>query len=273
MREVNEEEYKKNVENNMDKIFEISGVDFTYGNGNVLESIDFAIEKGENTAILGPNGSGKTTLLRLLYRSLNPTRGTLKLFGSKKLSRREISMRVAVVSKAENTSISFSVFEMIMMGRYIRSRGIWFENEEDRKKAKEIMSRLDIERFANKYFNCLSSGEQQRVLIGRALAQSPEVMLLDEPTSHLDISHQIYCHSLFKELNDTLGITIVMVSHDLNLAAQFCSRIVLIKSGKIYADGSPEDVLNKENIKKVYGIETIVDTNPATSKPRVTLIS
>ncbi len=239
----------------------------------MLKGINFTVKKGENTAILGPNGSGKTTLLRLLYRSLTPSAGTLEIFGRKKLSRGEISKRIAVVSKAENTSISFSVSEMIMMGRYIKSKGIWFENNEDRGKAREIMKRLGIENFADKYFNCLSSGEQQRVLIGRALAQSPEVMLLDEPTSHLDISHQVYCHSLFRELNESSGITVVTVSHDLNLAAQFCSRLVLVKDGRIFADGRPEDVLNEDNIKKVYGIDTIVDMNPTTSKPRVTLIS
>ncbi|RMF92463.1 MAG: ABC transporter ATP-binding protein [Candidatus Schekmanbacteria bacterium] len=256
----------------MNTVFKISDVAFSYGNGMVLKGINMSVQKGENIAILGPNGSGKTTLLRLLYKSLTPSKGTIKLFGKDKMSRKEISKKIAVVSKAENTSISFTVFEMIMMGRYLKSKGIWFENKEDKERARDIMKRLDIDRYSDKYFNCLSSGEQQRVLIGRALAQGPEVMLLDEPTSHLDLSHQVYCHSLFCKLNESMKITVVMVSHDLNLAAQFCKRIILIKDGSIYADGVPEDVLTEKNIEDVYGVKTIVDYNPSTSKPRITLI-
>ncbi|MBI5376528.1 MAG: ABC transporter ATP-binding protein [Candidatus Schekmanbacteria bacterium] len=257
----------------MDEVLKIEGIDFSYGNGNVLYNVNLSVNEGEMLAILGPNGCGKTTLLRLIYGALKASRGRITLFGKEHLSRKEVSEKVAIVSKSENTSISFLVSEMVMMGRYVKSKGIWFENNEDKKMIAGILDELHIEHLSAKYFNCLSSGEQQRVLIGRALAQKPELMLLDEPTSHLDISHQLECHSLLKKLNDSSGMTMVIISHDLNLAAQFCSRIILMKDGRVFADGHAGDVLTEQNIREVYGIDTIVDGNPVTGTPRVTLLS
>jgi iron complex transport system ATP-binding protein len=156
------------------------------------------------------------------------------------------------------------------MGRYPYLRGWAFESEEDHRMARSAMERMEVDGFASRLFSELSGGEKQRVIIARALAQEPEVLLLDEPATFLDLHHQVGIYAILGELNRYEGMTLVLVSHDLNMASQFCHRLLLLDKGRMAQLGSPEEVLTVERIREIYRCEAIVDTHPVTGKPRVT---
>jgi iron complex transport system ATP-binding protein len=241
----------------------------------VLRSVTLHVVNGEFLTIVGPNGSGKSTLLRLLDRILSPQRGEIRLHERPlaSFSRQEIAQRVAFVPQDTGMLFPFTVQQIALMGRSPHSKGAVFENAADRRIASEMMDLMDIGHLAHQPITALSGGERQRAFIARALAQAPEILLLDEPNAHLDIAHQLDVFSILRRLNRERRLTVVSVSHDLNLAAAFSDRIAMLRCGSVAALGTPEEVLTEEHIKDVFQTEVVVDTHPLDRTTRVSLIT
>ncbi len=258
----------------MDPIIKAADLSFSYRDKPVLEGISFSVFRREFISIIGPNGSGKTTLIKLLYGYLSPSSGSIYYDGIplNKIARREVAKRVAVVSQTPQFNLQLTALEMVLMGRSPYMGLLGFEGKKDFKIANEAMALTDVADLKDRSIFHLSGGELQRVLIARALAQKPQIMLLDEPTSYLDIKHQIKTYQLLKRLNAEHGITVVSVSHDINLASQFSDRLLVMKGGKIHGAGPPEEVITKETLDFVYDCHVLVDQNPVVGRPRVTPI-
>ena len=255
-------------------MIEVHSVSFRYHEDWVLQDVSFRVEKGEFVGVIGPNGSGKTTLLKILYRLLSPQKGEIlfELVPMKKMDRADIAKRIAVVAQETHLLFPFSVLETVMMGRSPHLGHLMFESEKDMEIAKKAMEWTEILPFSERSMDELSGGERKRVFIARALAQEPEVILLDEPTANLDIHHQMDFLDLILTLNREKGLTIVMASHDINIASEFCDRLILLRGGGIYRAGTPDQVITKENIENVYGCEVWVDQNPFSGMPRISLL-
>ncbi|MGA2516823.1 MAG: ABC transporter ATP-binding protein [Thermodesulfobacteriota bacterium] len=255
-------------------MIEAHSISFRYHEAWVLQEVSFRVEKGEFVGVIGPNGSGKTTLLKLLYGLLAPQRGEIlfELVPMKKMDRRDIAKRIAVVAQETQLLFPFSVLETVLMGRSPYLGRLLFESEKDLEIARKAMEWTKILPFSERPVEELSGGERKRVFIARALAQEPEVILLDEPTANLDIEHQIDFLDLILTLNRERGLTIVMASHDMNIASEFCDRLILLQEGRIYQMGTPEEVVTKENIESVYGCEVWIDQHPVSGMPRISLL-
>jgi len=255
-------------------MIEVHSVSFRYHEDWVLQDVSFRVEKGEFVGVIGPNGSGKTTLLKILYRLLSPQKGEIlfELVSMKKMGRADIAKRIAVVAQETHLLFPFSVLETVLMGRSPYLGPLMFESEKDLEIAKKAMEWTKVLPFSERPMDELSGGERKRVFIARALAQEPEVILLDEPTTNLDIHHQMDFLDLILTLNRERGLTIVMASHDMNIASEFCDRLILLQEGRIYKMGTPDEVITKENIEKVYGCEIWVDQNPFSGMPRINLL-
>lgn len=255
-------------------MIEAHSISFRYHEAWVLQEVSFRVEKGEFIGVIGPNGSGKTTLLKLLYRLLAPQRGEIlfELVPMKKMDRRDIAKRIAVVAQETQLLFPFSVHETVLMGRSPYLGRFLFESEKDLEIARKAMEWTKILPFSERPVDELSGGERKRVFIARALAQEPEVILLDEPTANLDIQHQIDFLNLILTLNRDRGLTIVMASHDMNIASEFCDRLILLQGGGIYQMGTPEEVVTKKNIENVYGCEVWIDQHPVSGMPRISLL-
>jgi len=242
-----------------------------YPGAEVLKGISIPVGRGEFVGVIGPNGSGKTTLLRALSRTLPPSSGRVELDGRciHSISSREFARRVAVVPQDTWVAFDFSVLEVALMGRSPRLGRLAVESGKDYEIAHRALTQTGTDHLASRPITALSGGERQRVMLARALAQEPEVLLLDEPTSHLDISFQFEMMDLVRKLNRDAGLTVVAVLHDLSLAAQYCDRLVMIGSGKVFADGPPEKVITAASIRAVYGAEVWVRRHPSTHRPYV----
>ncbi|MFA5089455.1 MAG: ABC transporter ATP-binding protein [Candidatus Omnitrophota bacterium] len=224
--------------------------------------------------MIGPNGCGKTTLLRLASRILHPVKGEV-CFRKENILRmglKEFCRKVAFVSQDVGTDFSFTVMEIVLMGRIPHLKRMQFETKKDIEIVREALSLTDVLGLEGKRIDELSSGERQRVVIARALAQEPVLLLLDEPTAHLDIGHQIQVLDLLKRLNRKNNLTIVIVLHDLNLASAYCNRIALMNKGAIFKEGSPREVLTYQNIETVYKTVVLVNDNSVTGRPNVILV-
>lgn len=253
----------------------INNLNGGYHKETVIRDISLEIKEGDFLGIIGPNGSGKTTLLRLMSRVLSPQKGSIMLHGKdiNSLDLKEFCQKVAFVSQDALINFSFSVWEIALMGRIPHLKRLQLEGKEDILAAKNALKMTGMQDLKDKLMDELSSGERQLAIIARALTQEPVLLFLDEPTSHLDIGHQIQILDLLKKLNRRKNLTIVTVLHDLNLAGAYCNRIVLLDSGRVFKDGTPDEVLTYQNIEKVYKTVVVVNKNPINSRPHVILVS
>jgi iron complex transport system ATP-binding protein len=246
---------------------------FSYNEMEVLRSISCSIAAEEFLGIIGPNGSGKTTFLKILNGELLPAWGEVLLDGTPvmKMSRRQIAQKVAVVPQVQELAFRFSVLELVLMGRSPHLALLQFERRRDIEIAQWAIRMTNSAHLADRDLSELSAGERQRVFIARALAQETAMILMDEGTAFLDIGHQVEIMAFMRQLNDERGITVVVVTQDINLASAYCDRILLFNAGRIHSMGTPDTVINQANIEEVYGLPVIVDENPETKRPRLTL--
>jgi iron complex transport system ATP-binding protein len=246
-------------------------VAFAYGRVPVLAGLDLSVAAGSITGILGPNGSGKTTLVRLASAVLRPASGRIAVYGGDLdvLAPRERARRVAVVPQEAHPVFDFTVEEIVRMGRAPHLSLLGFEGPRDRAVAREAMEQCEVAHVGSRSFRALSGGERQRVMLARALAQEARLLLLDEPTAFLDLRHRLTVYALLAKLHRERGLTIVVISHDINLAARHCDRLVLLRGGAIAAEGTPAEVLRPDPIRSVYDVEVEVRTDPSSGRPFV----
>ncbi len=237
---------------------EISGVHFQYNSVAILEDVCLSVQKGEVLSLVGPNGSGKTTLLKCINRILKPKRGTVLLEGEnvQGLHLRELAQSIGYVPQSSPASLALTVFDTVLLGRkpYVD----WKTGERDKHVVFEILRLMKLEEIAFRMFNELSGGEKQKVLVARAFAQEPQVLLLDEPTSNLDLRHQFEVLELVIDMVAARGLSAVMAMHDLNLASRFSDKLAILKNGRVYAAGQGRDILTSQNIREVYGVEAVI---------------
>jgi iron complex transport system ATP-binding protein len=257
----------------MEPLLTLNNVGFNYEDSWTLRGINLHVHRGELLGILGPNGSGKTTLLKIMDGILAPDEGEILVNGRSLLSlgRKETARRIAMVSQENYFGFDFSVLEVVLMGRFPHLGRLEFEGDRDVKVALKALDATHTRSLSGRSIHRLSGGEKQRVLIARALAQEPQLILLDEPTSFLDIKYKREIFQLISTLSEDRGLAVVVVTHDLDLTAQYCQRLVLLKQGEIYQMGDPATVITPSNIWTVYDCPVLVDRNPATGTPRVSL--
>jgi len=256
-------------------VIEMRGVTCGYGEKTVLHDIDLSVGGGEFFGIIGPNGSGKTTMLRAMTRLIKPVKGTVLLGGvdMKTLPIADVARKIAVVSQSMPL-IEMTVREFVLLGRIPYYRKFqFFEKEEDDTIAERAMEMTGIGHLGETLMSEMSAGEVQLAFIARGLAQQPEVLLLDEPTSHLDITHQAAILDLVRRLNRQDGLTVVIILHDLNLASEYCDRLVLMEAGTVRKVGTPAEVLDYETIEEVYRTVVVVRENPLSHKPFIMIVS
>ncbi len=264
---------------------EVEQLSFRYGAAEgagrlwTLAGLSFHVEVGEILGIVGPNGSGKSSLLKVLAGLLPSGEGDVCLGGLslRKRSRSDVARLVAVVPQEYTQVFPFTVAETVLMGRFPHRRAQWWsmgigdETANDFACADQAMVDTDVSSLANRLVSDLSGGERQRVMIARALAQEPKLLLLDEPTAFLDINHQIEICSLIARLRVERRMTVVLVSHDLNLASQCSDRVLMLKEGRICRIGFPNETIRPDLLRTVYGCDVVVDSHPQTGRPRVTM--
>jgi iron complex transport system ATP-binding protein len=264
---------------------EVEGLAFRYrtteeqGRSWTLDHLTFHVDAGEILGIVGPNGSGKSSLLKILSGLLRAGKGDVRLGGLslEKRSQTDIARLVAVVPQEYVQVFPFTVAETVLMGRFPHRTSRWWsmgvgdETSNDLACAHQAMVDTDVLALADRLVPDLSGGERQRVMIARALAQEPKILLLDEPTAFLDINHQIDMCSLVVRLRAERRLTVVLVSHDLNVASQYCDRVLMLKEGRLCRIGSPEETIRPDVLRLVYGCDVVVDAHPQTGRPRVTM--
>ncbi|MGC8936649.1 MAG: ABC transporter ATP-binding protein [Candidatus Methanomethylicaceae archaeon] len=237
---------------------EVEHISFGYGNGIVLQDVNLTASEGEILCILGPNGAGKSTLVKIMAGILKPQSGRVLLNGEDigRLSMQSLSRIVGYVPQGMKTVFSTTVFESILTARlpYIN----WSPSKTDLKKTEEVIKKLNLGRLAFRYTNEISGGEWQKVMLAMALVKEPSLLLLDEPTSNLDLKHQVEVMNLIRDLAKNEKMTVVATTHDINLASKYADTIALMKDGKIYGIDKPFCILNERTIKEVYGVEVEV---------------
>jgi len=259
----------------MGKSIQIKNLSFSYGDHRILKQLNLIIGKKTFLSIIGPNGSGKTTLLKNMARNLRPDQGVILIDGRELAgySTLELARDVAVVHQNPDISAEFTVYDVVMMGRHPYIGRFKRENQNDLAVVEQALKGTNTFHLQDRYISEISGGERQRVMIAKALAQEPQILLLDEPTSFLDIHHQIEILELLKQLNREKEIAIIAVIHDLNLAARYSDEVLLLNRGSILALGSTEKVMKAEQLQKAYEMEMIVDRNVYTGSLQICPIS
>jgi ABC-type cobalamin/Fe3+-siderophores transport system ATPase subunit len=260
-------------------LVECRGLRFTYAPGTAgrvfaIRDLSFEVPAGEIFGVIGPNASGKTTLVRLLSRVLEPSAGQVLLGGADvaRLSRAAVARDVAVVPQDGPRDLPHTVEELVLMGRYPRAPGRFFESAADRAAAARAMELVGVLALRAASLDRLSGGERQRVMLARALAQEPRLLVLDEPTAYLDLRYQVECAVLLRRLGREAGLTIVLVSHDLGFAAELCDRLLLMADGAALRVGPPETVIDEAVLESAYGCRVLVDKHPLSRRPTVHLV-
>ena len=245
-----------------------------YGGPLVLDGVGFAVAPGEFVGVIGPNGSGKSTLVRAVSHVLSLARGRVLLNDRDVtgLGRRAIAREMAVVPQTQPVLYDFTVEDVVLMGRTAHLRRMQPMGDADRLACARAMEATEITDLRARSLTALSGGERQRVTIARALAQEPHLLILDEPDTHLDINHKVEVFDLLADLNRKDGLTVLCISHDLNLAAQYVHRLILLERGRVAADDVPAAILTEKTIRRVYGAETVVRPHPVTGQPQVSLV-
>lgn len=250
----------------------VRDISVNYGERVVLRDVSFDLGDGRVIVLLGANGAGKTTLIKALNGTIATTAGEIVLMERRlaEMSRREIAGQIAVVAQENETRFPITVLEFVLSGRFVHGGAFGWESETDIGSAERALEDCDLAGYASRLMNELSGGERQRVVLARALATGAGIMLLDEPTANLDLAHQAMMFRLVRERSRSCGASAVIITHDLNLAAEFADEILMLKDGFIAAKGSPADVLTVENISGVFGVKVLLDENPASGNVRVT---
>jgi iron complex transport system ATP-binding protein len=253
---------------------EANSIAIGFDNGRILQDISLRVKAGEMVALLGANGSGKTTLMRVLSGTLRPQTGSVTLADNpiNQLSRLEIARIMAMLAQDASVPYAVNVLQVVMMGRIPYLRPLVGESKVDYEVAQRAMEATRTDHLARRIFSELSGGERQRVLVAMALAQEPRLLLLDEPTVHLDINHQVEVLDLVRSINRQEGITVLAVMHDLNLAAMYFDRLVFIQNGFVVADGLPREVLLPELVQRVFHTPVAVMSHPVTASPHVIIL-
>ena len=236
---------------------EVRDLRYSYNKYMVLDGVELKVEEGEILGILGPNGCGKTTLLKNLNKNLSPIGGCVMLDGSDiaDVAKRDVAKSVAVVPQTNEIRFSFTVREIVSMGRMPFQSMMSGESREDARIVDEAIEKVGLTSMKDRHINTMSGGERQRVMIARALAQTPRILLMDEPTLHLDINTQFEALDLIQELSRESRLTVVVVSHDLPMVARYCDKIAMIHDRRVMCCGTPEEVLTPENMRTVFNMD------------------
>ncbi|HEX6279002.1 MAG TPA: ABC transporter ATP-binding protein [Pyrinomonadaceae bacterium] len=252
----------------------VRDISIKYGPCDVVRGVTFDLREGEIIALLGPNGAGKTTLIRSINGTIPVASGEI-LFGGSPLnrySRREIARRIAVVAQENETKFPVTVLEYVLAGRFANGSAFGWESAKDISIARRALDDCDLVEYESRLMNELSGGERQRVVLARALATDALVLLLDEPTANLDLAHQAMMFRLVRERCHGCEASAIVITHDLNLAAEFADRVMLLRGGEVFALGTPEEVLTDAHLREVYNVQVLLDANPASGKVRVTTV-
>jgi iron complex transport system ATP-binding protein len=250
-------------------------VSFGYDHRAVVQDVTFQVRQGEMVGIIGPNGAGKSTLIKGISRIIRIISGRI-LLGSREISefgRLELARMIAVVPQNPSLPETFTAHEVVMMGRTPHLGLLRYEGIKDFEVVRQAMENTDTLKLADRRISELSGGERQRLTIARALAQEPKLLLLDEPTAHLDINYQVEILNLIRRLCYEDALITIIALHDLNIAAQYCSRLVMLSNGRVFCEGTPHEVINPQNIKRVYGAEVYVCPHPVNDLPMTLIMS
>ena len=263
------------MKDNHAEMIGLRDIGFSYGTAKVLDAVTLGVREGEFVGVVGPNGSGKTTLLKLISKALKPRRGKIEIAGRdiSHIPGRELARAVAVVPQDTNVLFAYTVADIVLMGRSPHLGALSFEREADFSTARAAMETMDVAHLSDRLLSEVSGGEKQRTIIARALAQESRIMLLDEPTAFLDLKHQVGIYEVLRRLNREKNLTILVVSHGMNLAAQFCDRIIMLKDGGVAADGATREVMTKENIERVFETRVSVSYSETTGAPLIVPIA
>lgn len=258
----------------IDIMLEAAKITVQYDGRKVLRNVSFTLERGKIVALLGANGAGKTTLIRAINGAVETESGQVVLDGTQvgAMSRREIAKKIAVVAQENETKFPLTVFEFVLAGRFVHGGAFGWETDEDVRIAESVLDECDLADFRDRLMNELSGGERQRVVLARALAVESEILLLDEPTANIDLAHQALMFCLVRARCRENACSAIVITHDLNLAAEFADKIILLKNGEVFAQGEPQEVLTKENLQSVFVVDVLLDTNPVSGNVRVTTV-